>query len=278
MTKRIIAITFLLSIAAVSPHYLNMSDQVLQVSAKETSEEEAMNIHFPWHTINAAFDFSDQMVQNNSDRIFEDETNIEKENINSGDIHSIKLDSILAAITIEPSPDADIHLAYPKNAKFNIKHTVSEDVLTVTADVDMPGNDDVLKVSIPTKTVNGLEIVGGASSVHFIGQEGFLETVNIDVALASVLLENIYADTTVKTGTGTIRMKNESVRSNIRLTTNNGVVDVSLNELPSDVSVYAKGTIIRNNFLSTRNSISQNEKYVLRLENKVGGIHLRKAD
>jgi hypothetical protein len=260
-------------------YFLKVDVQGSNLGPNENIKGTAVNINFslPWDILNNAFGYADDMVGKNTQKVFDSIGKVENENINSAGINSVKLDSIFTAIYIEPSADSNIHLAYPSSAEFEISHSVSGGAMTVAAEAGRPGNDDILKVYLPAGQIKSLEIIGGASFVHFNGQKGFLSSVNINAELATVLFENIYANTNVKIGTGTIRMKNDSVQSNISLATTSGVIDITLNELPGDVSLYTKGTIVRNTFPGIRGSISPNEKYSLRLENKVGGINIRKA-
>lgn len=127
-------------------------------------------------------------------------------------------------------------------------------------------SNDVLRVYIPEKLIKRLDILGNASFVHVVGKDDMLRLCNIDVTVAAVYLENIYADTTVKTLTGAIKVKNESVRSNIHLQTQIGVIDMTLDELPDNVSIYTKGIVKRNAFLRARNNTSPNERYTIKAE------------
>jgi hypothetical protein len=271
----VIAILCCILFAALSTHKI-----FAQSSKKEdiTTKENTMNLGFISNIINEALGFADSFVDKNTNHVFEDEKNLAKEKIGSTGIQTIKLDSIPAALYIDLSPDADFHLAYSKQARFEVSHKIDNGMLTIFTDTLFSnGNKDILKVSIPSST-KGLEITGAASYVQFKGQEHFLETVNIEAGAASVLLENIFAETSVKTGAGTIRMKNESVRSNINLQSNTGVIDVTLNDFPEDVSLYTSGMIVNNNLDFARNSISQNERFAVCLENKIGVINIHNAD
>jgi hypothetical protein len=79
-------------------------------------------------------------------------------------------------------------------------------------------------------------------------------------------------------GTGTIRMTNDTIKSNIHLITKTGVIDVGIGELPDNVSLYTNGNSVSNTLLEGRDGVSSIEQYSVTLENSVGGINIHKAD
>jgi hypothetical protein len=228
--------------------------------------------------LNEAYQYANDVESHYTEQLFDDATAVKEETISSDGLSNIKLESVYGALYIEPSPDANIHLKYPEEAHFTISHEVVDGDLKISAKVSTPSNYDVLKVYIPLDIIKQLDIIEGASSIHLIGQEGMLESCNIEVALASIYLENVYADTKVKTGTGTIRMSNDTIKSNIYLITKTGAIDLALGEVPDDVSIYSNGNSVSNALLEGRGGISPNEKYAVTLENSVGGINIHKAD
>jgi hypothetical protein len=150
--------------------------------------------------------------------------------------------------------------------------------LRISAKVSTPSNYDVLRVYIPLDAIKRLDISEGASSIHIAGQDGMLEALHIEAALASVYLVNVYADTKVEIGAGTIRMINDTIKSDVHLTTNTGVIDVGLGELPEDVSLYTNGNSVRNTLLVGRDGVSPDERYRVTLESSVGGIYVHEED
>lgn len=226
------------------------------------------------NVVDGSFGFVDDIVDGNTIHHFENE-NMKHEKISDADISGIKLDNIYAAIYIQPSSDADIHLEYSACSDFHVAHEVVDATLHLSADMGNLGNHDhVLMVSIPANLIKQLDIVGDASYIHLVGQDGILRVCNINVSAAAVYLQNIYADTTVTTSTGAIRLKNETVSSNIHLKTQIGVIDMTLGELPDDVSLYTEGTVSRNAFLGTRKSVSPNERYAVTAESSIGVINI----
>lgn len=201
-----------------------------------------------------------------------------QEKIINTTINNIKVDSISAAIYIKPALEDDIYLEYSAHSNFHVVHKVVEGTLIISAEVGMfrkyMESNDVLRVYIPEKLIKRLDILGNASFVHVVGKDDMLRLCNIDVTVAAVYLENIYADTTVKTLTGAIKVKNESVRSNIHLETQIGVIDMTLDELPDNVSIYTKGIVKRNAFLRARNNTSPNERYTIKAESLIGVINI----
>lgn len=196
--------------------------------------------------------------------------------ITSAGIDSVSLDSITAAIYIKPSPDNDIHLEHSTEHNFHVDHLVRNGILCLTAEREWPiinvSLGPVVRLYLPLKVIKRLDITGGASYVHLSGKEDMFESCLIDVAAAAVSLNNIYADTSVQTISGAIRLNNETVRSNIRLETMFGVIDLSLREIPDNVSVYSR--CILPNLLGPRDRISHNEQYSVTADSRVGIVHL----
>lgn len=203
---------------------------------------------------------------------------MKNEKIVSSDIDNIKLKSSCAAIYVKPTQDSDIELEYSTRSDFHVEYEVVGNTLKINTEVDIFRNyiysDYVLRVYIPEKLIKRLDIVGNAAFVHVIGKDDMIQSCNIDVAVGAFYLENIYADTTVKTITGAIRLKNESIRSNICLETQIGVVDMTLGELSDDVSFYTRGTVKRNAFLRTRDKKSSSERYCVKAESWLGVINI----
>ena len=201
---------------------------------------------------------------------------MKRENIQGDGIDSVILDSITAAIYIKPSPDLGIHLEYSSERKFHVEHTVENGVLRVTAECEWAlinlGPGPVLRLYLPDNLIKRLDVMGSASYVHFTGKDDMLERCEIDITAAAVYLENIYADTKVQTVSGAIRLKNDTVHSNILLETTVGVIDLSLREVPDDVSVYARSILPP--FLGAKDRVSPHERYAVRAESRVGIVHV----
>jgi hypothetical protein len=199
-----------------------------------------------------------------------------RETIASAGIESVILDSITAAIYIRPSPDADIHLEHSAERRFHVEHVVEGGVLRVTAELEWSlinlGPGPVLRLYLPDNLIKRLEIMGSASYVNFAGKDGMLESCQIDVTAAAVYLENIYADTKVQTLSGAIRLKNDTIRSNIRLETQVGVIDMTLREVPDDVSVRASSILPLP--YGARDRVSSHERYAVTAESRVGIVHV----
>lgn len=206
------------------------------------------------------------------------EKDMNTEIINNADVNNINVASTGAAIIIEPTTDEDIKLMFSSRSDFHVSTEVSDGVLNIQAKADIIKSysqpDYVLKIYIPENLINQLDIVSSAAFVHITGKDNLLQSCRIDVFAGAFYLENIYANTVVKTTTGAIKLKNETIKSNIRLGTQIGVVDIALSELPDDVSINTSGTVKRNTFLRTRSAISPNEQYVVEAKSQLGVINI----
>lgn len=206
------------------------------------------------------------------------EKDMNTEVINNADVNNINVSSTGAAIIIEPATDENINLMFSSRSDFHVSTEVSDGVLNIQAKADIIKNysqsDYVLKIYIPENLINQLDIVSSAAFVHITGKDNLLQSCSIDVVAGAFYLENIYADTVVKTVTGAIKLKNETIKSNIRLGTQIGVFDIALGEFPDNVSISTSGTVKRNTFLRTRSAVSTNEQYVVEAKSRLGVINI----
>ncbi len=206
------------------------------------------------------------------------EEDMNTEVISNADVNNIRVESTGSAIFIEPTADEDIKLMYSPQSDFHVRSEVSDGVLSIQAKAGIIKNytqsDCVLKIYIPQNLIGQLNLVSSAAFVHVAGKDNLFQSCNIDVSVGALYLENIYADTTVKTITGAIKLKNDTIKSNIRLETQVGVVDIALRKLPDNVSINTSGTVKRNTFLRTRNAVSSNEQYVVEAKSRLGVINI----
>jgi len=198
--------------------------------------------------------------------------------ITDTNISDIKINSTGTAITIEATSDENIKLMYSSRSDFHVDTEASDGVLNINTKSGMIKNhaqsDYVLKVYIPENLIEKLDIRSSVAFVHIAGKENMLQSCNIDVGIGALYLKNIYADTTAKTITGAIKLKNESIQSNVKLETHIGVIDVALDELADDVSIYTSGTVKRNTFSRTRGNVSPNERFAVVVKNSLGVVNI----